>query len=328
MSKLEKFKKLLKFIISNSIIGPLLTLILVTILFIIFRTEAFLTFNNLSNILLLVSPLILLSLGSTLVLLIGCIDLSMEGIMALSSVAVGFLLKNPNNNNNFGFFTIPIICLLGAALGFINGFLHNKLKIPSLVVTLGMWFITLGTAVIIIKGIPIPLLDERIQYFSTGKLFGIPFIFIFVVAIFLLLFLIERRSRLGRYIFAIGGNEVLAKQLGIKVEKIKLVVFAIAGMLYALAGFINSTRLASADDKISNGFLFQAITAAIVGGTALTGGYGGSFNALIGAFIIIILKDGMYLKGIDVYYQGMVYGFVLIFAVALTIDRKKMPSIK
>lgn len=326
--KKTQIKSFFKNIISNSTIGPLLTLLFVVMIFIVLGTDFFLSYRNLSNILSLSSPIIILAMGSTLVLLTGSIDLSMEGTMALSSVLVGFLISNSNNNMDLGFWAVPIVIAAGALVGFTNGIIHFKLKIPSLIGSLGVWFMTLGIAVIITGGIPITLKDKNIREFATGDIFGIPYIFILAIFILLILLLIEKRTRIGKYIFAIGGNEVLARQIGINIGKVKLIVFSIAGMLYALAGFINAARLASADEKTSNGFLFVAITAAIVGGTAITGGYGGSFNALIGALIVIVLKDGMILRGVNIYFQNMVYGLVLIIAVALTIDRKKMPAIK
>ena len=204
----------------------------------------------------------------------------------------------------------------------------SGLKVPSLITTLGMWFAALGIAVIFSGGSTNPIMDSRFQVLANGSLFGIPYITMVTICVFIVLAIIEKRTAIGKYIFAIGGNEIIAKQVGIKVERVKVIVFSIAGSLYGMTGFFLVARLLSANPTISRGILFPAITATVVGGTALSGGIGGVVNALIGAMTVTVLRSGMVLMNISPYVQGAVNGVVLILAVTITMDRKKISIIK
>lgn len=157
---------------------------------------------------------------------------------------------------------------------------------------------------------------------------GIPNITIIAVILGVILLIMQRRTPLGKSIYAIGGNEELAKQSGINAERVKISIFGLAGCLYGIAAFFLCSRLNCANPTLSKGFLFPAITAAIVGGTALTGGIGGALNAFIGTLVVTGLNNGMVLMQINPYIQGAVMGFILIGAVAITIDREKIGIIK
>jgi ribose transport system permease protein len=318
----------MKFITSKiGSFGPLLALMVLIILFSII-TKNFFSINNLINILSLIPILLIVSIGVTYSIVLGGIDLSSEGIMGLCSVIVGFVVANAITSINIGFWSIAVAILAGALAGLLNGFIHVKGKIPSFMVTFGSGYAFTGLAVFLIKGNPIPLLDRQIQHFVIGNIFGIPTIAIIGLMAFLVAYVIEKWTSLGRYIFAIGGDETIAKQLGISVSNVKMWAFALAGAFYGLSGFLNTARLASGSGSTSAGYLFSAITATAVGGTALTGGVGGAVNALIGTCIIVVLQNGMVLLGINPYMQGAIQGIVLIAAVTMTLDRKKLIAIK
>ena len=317
-----------RFVISHSIFGPLTALILVSLVFIVGTGGSFLSLKNIQNILSLGSLLAMIVFGSSLVILMGGIDLSPEGVIALCAVMGGLIMKNERTSVDVGFLAIPIIMSVGACAGFINGIMNTKLKIPSLITTLGMWFAALGIAVIFSGGSTNPILDTRFQVLANGDLYGIPFMTIIIAGIFVVLLIIEKRTAIGKHIFAIGGNEVLARQVGVNIERVKVIVFSIAGSLYGLTGFFLVSRLLSANPTISRGLLFPAITASVVGGTALSGGIGGVINALIGAMTVTVLRSGMVLMNINPYVQGAVNGVVLIVAVTITMDRKKISIIK
>ena len=329
LSVKERVLKNFRFVISHSVFGPLLALFLITIIFTIGTNGFFLSLGNILTILNLSGVLAIIALGVSMPILMGGIDLSVEGVMSLTSVIMGFLVKNSQTNIDIGFWVIPVVMIIGSIVGIINGLLNTKLKIPSFMATLGMGFVAQGLAVILSRGATIPFLDSRFQNLANGKrLLGIPNITIIAVILGVILLIMQRRTPLGKSIYAIGGNEELAKQSGINAERVKISISGLAGCLYGIAAFFLCSRLNCANPTLSKGFLFPAITAAIVGGTALTGGIGGALNAFIGTLVVTGLNNGMVLMQINPYIQGAVMGFILIGAVAITIDREKIGIIK
>jgi ribose/xylose/arabinose/galactoside ABC-type transport system permease subunit len=328
VSLLKRVVKGFRFIIAHSILGPLAALIFVMILFTIGTYGKFLSGANIQTILNLGGLLAITAFGSSLAILIGAIDLSTEGVIALAGIFCGFLVKNPRTSTDLGFLALPILMLIGAAAGLINGVINTKLKIPAFITTLGMWYATAGLAVIISRGETTMFTDPRLQHLANGYFFGIPNITLIAVVTLLIMLLIQKRTALGKHMYAIGGDEVLAKQAGINVERVKIMVFCLAGCLYGMTAFFIASRLNGANPTISKGALFPAITATVVGGTALSGGIGGVLNAFIGALVVTALNNGMVLMQINPYVQGAVNGIVLIGAVTATMDRKKIGIIK
>jgi ribose transport system permease protein len=329
LSVKERVLKNFRFIISHSVFGPLTSLFLIVIIFAIGTNAFFLSSGNILTILNLSGVLAIITLGISMVIIMGGIDLSVEGVMSLTAVVCGFLVKNSLTKIDIGFWALPVVMIIGAILGIINGLVNTKLKIPSFMATLGMGFIAQGLAVILTRGATVPFLDPRYQDLVNGsKLLGIPNIIIIAVILGVILLIMQKRTPLGKSIYAIGGNEELAKQAGINVARVKISIFGLAGCLYGMAGFFLCSRLNCANPTLSKGFLFPAITAAVVGGTALTGGIGGALNAFIGVLVVTGLNNGMVLMQINPYIQGAVMGFILIGAIAITIDREKIGIIK
>jgi ribose/xylose/arabinose/galactoside ABC-type transport system permease subunit len=324
----EELVRGFQFAISHTTIGPLSVLALIYIIFTISTLGTFTSLENIQVIFSLSGLLAIMALGSSLVILIGAIDLSLEGVMAISSMICGLLLKNPINNADLGFLVLPIVMCIGAVIGFVNGVIITKVKIPSFMVTLGMGYATLGLAVIIGKGATIQILDTRLQILANGNIIGVPYITLSAVAILVIIMAVQKRTALGKYIFAIGGNETLSKMAGIQIDRVKIIVFMISGCLYGISSFFLVSRLLASSTMISTGFLFPSITAAVVGGTALSGGIGGALNAFIGAMVVTGVNNGMVLLNVNPYAQGAVNGILLIIAVALTLDRKKIGIIK
>ena len=325
---IEKIVRGFQFVISHTIIGPLTVLALIYIIFTIATLGTFSTLQNLRIIFSLSGLLAIMALGSSLVILIGSIDLSLEGVMAISSMICGLLLKNPVTNADFGFFVLPIVMGIGAGVGFLNGVITTKIKIPSFMVTLGMGYAALGLAVIIGKGATIQILDTRLQMLANGNIMGVPYITLVAVSLLVIIMAVQKRTAFGKYIFAIGGNETLAKMAGIHIDRVKIIVFMISGCLYGISAFFLVSRLLASSTMISTGYLFPSITAAVVGGTALSGGIGGALNAFIGAMVVTGVNNGMVLLNVNPYAQGAVNGILLIIAVTLTLDRKKIGIIK
>ena len=312
----------------SGVAGQILSLIIVMGVFTIGTGGKYLSWANIQVILSLAGIPAILAIGLHQAIVLGAIDLSAEGAAGLSIVFVGFLLRNKYNTNDIGYWIIPITILVGGLSGAISGLVITKLKIPSFISTLGVGWTLYGLAVYINKATTIPLLDNRIQNIVNGKIFGIPTIAIIAVILMFVVQFVQDHTRFGRYVYAIGGDELLAKQAGINVDKIKIIVFIIAGCFYGLAALFLSTRLGSAHPRTGMNIIFPTITAAAVGGVALTGGIGGAKHAALGALIVTALNDGLILMQVSPYIQQAVNGVVLITAVALTIDRKKLGFIK
>jgi ribose transport system permease protein len=322
------FKKAQQWIRRSGVSGQLLCLALVMAFFAIGTGGKYLSWANLQVILNLAAIPAIIAIGLHQVVVLGGIDLSVEGVVALCVVVVGLLAHNQFNSNNVGLWIIPITVLMGGIAGTINGLLNTKLRIPSFISTLGMSWVLWGLAVFVSKGQTIPLIDNPLSGIVNGSLFGIPDLTIVALVLLIVIQVVQDRTRFGRYLYAIGGDELLSAQAGVKVGRTKILVFAIAGMFYGLSALFLAVRLSSAQAITGNSLLFPAITAIAVGGVALTGGIGGAKNAALGALIVTALNDGLILMDVNPYAQEAVNGVVLVIAVALTIDRKKLGFIK
>jgi ribose/xylose/arabinose/galactoside ABC-type transport system permease subunit len=308
--------------------GPLLCLVMVVGIFTIGTKGRYLSGANLQVILSLAAIPAIIAIGLHPVVVLGGIDLSVEGVVALCVVLVGFLAHNKFNSNDVGLWIVPIIVGFGGLAGVINGLLNTKLRIPSFIGTLGLSWALWGLAVFVSKGQTVPLLNNPLSGFVSGTLLGLPDLALVAFALVVLIQIIQDRTRFGRYLYAIGGDEVLAGQAGVNVDKTKIIVFGIAGLFYGLSALFLAVQLGSAQAITGNNLLFPAVTAVAVGGVALTGGIGGAKNAALGALIVTALNDGLILLNVNPYAQAAVTGFVLVIAVTLTIDRKKLGFIK
>jgi ribose/xylose/arabinose/galactoside ABC-type transport system permease subunit len=321
-------KKWQRWLQGSGVSGQLLCLVLVTAVFTAATQGKFLSWANIQVILNLAAIPAIIAIGVHQVVVLGGIDLSVEGVVALCVVVVGLLAHNQFNSNNVGIWIIPITVGLGGAAGMVNGLLNTKLRIPSFISTLGMSWVLWGLAVFVSKGQTIPLVDNPLSGLVNGSIFGIPNLALVASALLVVVQLVQDRTRFGRYLYAIGGDEVLSAQAGVKVDRTKIMVFTMAGILYGLSALFLAVKLNSAQAITGNNLLFPAITAVAVGGVALTGGIGGAKNAALGALIVTALNDGLILVDVNPYAQEAVNGVVLVMAVALTIDRKKLGFIK
>ncbi len=308
--------------------GQLAALAIVFLIFSIGTRGDFLSARNIQTILSLAGIPMIICLGIHLVIVIGAMDLSTEGVISLAAVICGFLVKNPFTAYDLGYWVVPIAIAIGATAGLASGLLSTAVRMPSFIATLGIWWVAQGLAVIIGRGNSVKMLDQRLQTLVNGETLWLPHTFILAMALFALLAVLQRRTRFGRYLYAMGGDEVLARQAGIKVKRIKVLVFTLTGAIYGLAATLLMARLANSNPRTGAGFLFPAMTAVAVGGVSLSGGVGGALNAVFGTLIVTALNDGMVLMRISPYVQNAVNGIVLISAVALTIDRKKIGIIK
>ncbi|HET6439285.1 MAG TPA: ABC transporter permease [Anaeromyxobacter sp.] len=308
--------------------GQLVSLAVVVALFAIGTGGRYLTWSNIRVILSLGAIPTIIAVGMHQVVVLGGMDLSVEGVVALCVVFVGLLTRNNMNKNDVGLWIVPVTLGIGALAGVVSGTCNAKLRIPSFIVTLGMSWVLWGLAVFVSQGQTLALLDTRFHPVVTGSIAGIPNLAVLAVLLTIVVQVLQDHSQFGRYLYAIGGDEVLAKQAGVPVERVKVIVFTTAGLAYGLSALLLSTRLGGAQAITGNNLLFPAVTAVAVGGVALTGGIGGAKNAALGALIVTALNDGLILMHVNPYAQDAVNGAVLVVAVALTIDRKKLGFIK
>ncbi len=297
-------------------LGPLLGFIaLCAILAVI--SDRFLTVSNLLNVARQISLNAIISVGMTLVILTGGIDLSVGSIVAMAgSLTAGLLLSGWGAG-------IAIVAglVLGTVLGLLNGLLITKGKIPAFIATMGMMTIVRGYTLVYTDGRPITGLSEEFRWLGGGYLGGIPVPVIIMALIFAGAYIFLKHNRFGRYIYAIGGNEEAARLSGIQTKYILAGVYGIAGLLSAVSGIILTSRLNSAQPTAGMGFEMDAIAAVVLGGTSLSGGVGTIGGTLIGAMIIGVLDNGLNLLNVSSFYQQVAKGIVILLAVLL--DRKR-----
>jgi ribose transport system permease protein len=297
--------------------GALLGL-LVIILVLSTLSPSFLSLSNLFNVLRQVSINALIAFGMTFVILTGGIDLSVGSILALSSAIVAQLMAN-----GMSFFPALFIGLaIGALLGLFNGLVITQGKVAPFIVTLATMTVYRGLTLVFTDGRPITGVgnDLAFQMFGRGYFFGVPIPVITMLITFFLLYFLLKKTTFGRKTFAIGGNEEAAVLAGIRVNRVKWVIYTLAGVLSALAGVILTSRLNSAEPTAGTSYELDAIAAVVLGGTSLAGGKGSIVGTLIGVLIIGTLNNGLNLLDVSSFYQLVVKGLVILFAILL--DRK------
>lgn len=288
----------------------------------------FLTFGNLVRISQAAMIPLVLGLGATFVILMGSIDLSVEGILSLGAVILSLLVLNGANGNDFGLLGVLLVLLTGAAAGCLNGLIHVRLRIPSFMATLGMWFVGVGVANAVLGGIAVRITDPMVRGLALERFLGFPWGVWLALAALGVAYVIQDHTRLGRYMYALGGGEELAALSGIPVRAVRIATFTLAGAFYALGGVLAAAQLGLGNAQIGTGRLFTTITAVVVGGTALTGGQGSVLQTFVGVLIVVVLSNGMVLMGIQPSVQQAVQGLLIIAAVALSIDRARMRIVK
>lgn len=299
-------------------LGPLFGLIILVVIVSILN-PSFLEPLNILNLLRQVAINALIAFGMTFVILTGGIDLSVGAILALSSALTAGMMVSGIDP----LLAILIGCILGGLMGMVNGLFITKGKMAPFIATLATMTIFRGLTLVYTGGNPITGLGDNylFQLFGRGYFLGIPVPALTMILTFVVLFIILHKTPFGRKTYAIGGNEKAALISGIKVPKVKVMIYSLSGMLAALAGAILTSRLNSAQPTAGTSYELDAIAAVVLGGTSLSGGKGRIFGTLIGALIIGTLNNGLNLLGVSSFYQMVVKGIVILIAVLL--DRKK-----
>jgi len=299
-------------------LGPLLGLFLIVIVITILN-PSFMTTDNILNILRQVSISALIAFGMTFVILTGGIDLSVGSTLALTGAVAATMLASGIDP----VLTILAALLLGAILGAVNGVIIAKGKVAPFIATLATMTIYRGLTLVYTDGRPVSDLGNEITFQMLGKgyFFGIPVPVCTMILAFIALYVIMHKTTFGRRVYAVGGNEAASKLSGINVDRVKIAVYSLTGMLAALSALILTSRLNSAQPTAGTSYELDAIAAVVLGGTSLTGGKGWIFGTLVGALIIGVLNNGLNLIGVSSFFQQVVKGIVILIAVL--IDRKK-----
>jgi ribose transport system permease protein len=287
-------------------------------------SDKFLTVDNGWNVMRQISVNICIAVGMTLVILTSGIDLSVGSVLALCGAITAGLLRNgievPSNNLFIGFTLFGAIVmgiLTGAVAGCFNGWTITRFKVPPFVATLAMLTIARGLTLLWTKGFPISVLGDKFAFIGTGWFLSIPVPVWISALVVVLAVLLTQKTPLGRYIYAIGGNESAARLSGININKVKIIVYALAGALSATGGLIVTSRLDSAQPNAGISYELDAIAAVVIGGTSLAGGRGSIWGTVLGAVIIGVLNNGLVLLNVSPFWQQVVKGGVILLAVII-----------
>lgn len=299
---------------SGSVIGLVVLFVVIACL-----NSSFIDAGNLKNLLRQVSINALISFGMTFVILTGGIDLSVGSILALSSALMGSFIVSGLDP----ILGIVVACLIGAALGSVNGLIITYGKVAPFIATLATMTIFRGLTLVYTNGNPISGLteDEAFLNFGQGYFFDLPVPAVMMLIMFGILYFILHKTPLGRKTYAVGGNEKVSFIAGIKINRIKIFAYTVTGMLCGMAGAILTSRLNSAQPTAGTGYELDAIAAVVLGGTSLSGGKGRIVGTLVGALIIGTLNNGLNILNVSSFYQQVVKGIVILLAVLM--DRKK-----
>lgn len=303
----------------KSLIALVLMIVVMSLL-----SDRFLATENALTILRQISRNICLSIGMTLVILTAGIDLSVGSVLAISGAVTAGLLKNgieiPQLNALIQFTLVGAVLgglLVGLLLGLFNGFMITRFRVPPFVATLGMLSIGRGLTMLWTGGFPITGLGESFAVIGTGFCLGIPmpvWISAGLVAVFVL---ITRKTRFGRHVYAVGGSERAARLAGLRVNRIKLAVYILCGVLSAVGGLIVTSRLDSAQPNAGLGNELDSIAAVVIGGTSLSGGRGTILGTVLGCLIIGVLNNSLFLLNVSPFWQQVIKGFVILLAVVI-----------
>ena len=303
-------KEILKKVVSQKLFGVIVAL-LVLIILLSLLTDKFLTYSNLMNILRQVSITGIAAIGVTLTVLIGGLDISIGSIQGLVGITCSLVLVN-TNNPYLAFITMIV---LGLTIGFINGVFITKLKIVDIIVTIAMMFSLRGLTYLITDARSVQWIGESwLNWLGKGYLGPFPAPVIMLFSVFFIINFILKNTLFGREIYATGGNKEASRVAGINVERVRIFVYMVSGLLSAFAALILASRLGSGQPNAGVGFEFQVIAGILLGGIALSGGEGDLLGTLIGVIFFGVLFNGLILLGVSSFWQQFLTGFIIIIA--------------
>jgi len=295
----------------------LLVLIIISAL-ISFNSQYFFTVSNIMSIIRALSTTAIMAIGMTMVIITGGIDLSVGSVLGLSALLTAMGFENGVNG---------IVCVLcglaiGIVFGVFNGLMITKIKLPPFIATLGAMSIGRGILYIITEGRPwTPDVPDSFKFIGQGYIWIFPIPVVIMIVLTIIFAIIMGKTRFGRYVYATGGNEMAANLSGVKTDRVKLKVYALSGLLSAIAGIVLYSRMTSAEAGTGTGEEMNVIAATVIGGASMAGGEGSVIGAIIGAALIGVISNGIVLLGINTYAQQMITGLVIILAVGIDMVR-------
>lgn len=283
----------------------------------------FLTQRSLTAAVRTSAPLVVLATGATLVVLCGGIDLSIAALASLSSVLFALWLPD------LGGLTTPVVIAVAGAIGAVQGIAHVVLRIPSFIVTLGGMSIFSAVALVISDAGPVRVTDREATKWLTMYVGGyVPMAFAVAVLVVAAIWLVLKVTPLQSYLTSTGYSEASARLAGAPVDLVKVLAFTVSGACAGLASIMLVSRNFSGSPTMADNLLLPAVAAIVVGGTAITGGHGSLWRSLVGALVITLLRVGLPIVGVPSAYEQILYGAIIVVAVALTLDRSKVLIIK
>jgi ribose transport system permease protein len=308
--------------ILREIVGPFSAMLVVALL-VASTTANFFDPGNLSNLILQVSIIAIIAIGSTIVIFTGGIDLSPGSMIALMTVVFASAVKL------WGLpfpVAIALVLLIGLVLGALNGILVAYVRIPSFIVTLAGLSMFRGIAFMFNNGSPVFQVSPALEPIFYGTLAGIPMPLFYLIALYAAAFWFLRWTAIGRSIYAVGGNPNAARLSGIDVQRIQLVAFTLAGLMAAIGALLMAARLNSGSPNYGVGLELSAIAAAVIGGASLAGGRGNILNTVIGAMTIVIVQNGLNLNAVPTSAQNVITGLIILLAVGIDMWRAEVAT--
>lgn len=281
---------------------------------------------NLTTLLRDTAPLMIMATGMTMVLIFGSIDLSMGAVCSVSNVLfVKFSVEFGGRLPSVGVTTLCALLLslgFGMLAGFLLGFIHVKLKVPSFIASLGFMSVWQSTALLLSEAplaVPKAMWGAIDWYKVSVGVVGLPLIL--AVIIVLTVYVFSTKTTFGKAVFAIGGNERAARMAGMAVDRTKILVFTVGDMCAALGGVFLAAKIKSCSPSVGDSFTLLIVASVVLGGTSLTGGRGSVLGTILGVFTVAIIQNGMNFIGVDAYWQNVVFGIFVLAAIAVSVDR-------
>ena len=294
-----------------------------------FANPNFMTLSNFGRISIAAVPALMVAIGVTFIIIMGSIDLSMEGTVSTTAVLFAMAFNALGGSLlGWAWLAIPAAMIAGALIGLVNGLIHVRLKIPSFMASLAVGFVGMGLSVLLTSGDIVRVNDDVFRALLLKRIAGFPLMVYVALALVFAAWFIQRKTTLGRNFYAVGGGEDLAHSSGLNVKRVRVLGFMLAGVLYALGAIFAVARGGMAESLTGTNYMFVSVTSVVVGGTSLMGGNGGVWNTVIGVLIVTVINNGMVVIGLPSYVQDGVLGVLVIIAVVLSTNRKSLSLVK
>jgi inositol transport system permease protein len=303
--------------------GVALVLAVLVIFFAIMQPR-FLSLRNITNILTEVSIYGIMAVGMTFVILTAGVDLAVGSLLAFSAMCGALLVRKLGGDFALAWLVgLGVSCGVGALAGLLHGWGITRLNVPPFIVTLGGLTAWRGMTLILGDGGPVGIFDHGYLWWGRGYLLGIPVPVWLLIAVALAGHVVARYTRYGRQVYAVGGNAEAARLSGVDVKKILVSVYVLMGLLSGLSGFLISARLGSAEAVAGLSYELRVIAAVVIGGTSLFGGAGSVGGTVVGSLLLGVLLNGLVMLDVSAYYQQVVIGVIIVFAVAFDTHAKR-----